>query len=90
MRKSYTVNLSTTKPSIALDTDWIKPKLSFVLIALNMHMRWLITITCVTEETIWANGQQSRHSTNPIFQSIVSSLKHIESRITCHLTINGL
>jgi hypothetical protein len=53
-----TVNLSTTKPSVALDTDWIiKPKLGFVLITLNVHMRWLITITRVTEETVWANGQ---------------------------------
>jgi len=47
-----TVNLSATKPSVALDTDWIKPKLSFILITLNMHMRWLITIACVTEEAV--------------------------------------
>jgi hypothetical protein len=44
-----------------LKTDWAKPELSFVLIAFNMYVGWLISIACLAEKTIWPNTQKSRH-----------------------------
>jgi len=56
------VNLGTVEPLVALKPDWLKPKLSFIVIPLNMDVGWLIPIACIAEESIGANRQQRRHS----------------------------
>lgn len=51
------VNLCAAEFSIALDADWIKPKLGFVFVTIDMYMKRLISIACVAEESILKSTQ---------------------------------
>lgn len=47
--------------SASLETDWIEPKLRFVIITFDMHVWRFITITGIEEESVWTNSQNGGH-----------------------------
>jgi len=56
-----TIYFCAVKTLVVLKADWTKPELSFVLIAFNLYVGWLISIACIAEKPIWPNSQKSRH-----------------------------
>jgi hypothetical protein len=56
------VNFGTAKSLVTLKANWLKPELSDLSISFNMDVGWLIAIACIAKESVWANGQQRRHS----------------------------
>jgi hypothetical protein len=51
----YSIDLRPAESAAILQPNGIEPEFSFVLITFNMHMRRLITISGVKEESIGAN-----------------------------------
>jgi hypothetical protein len=54
-------NLTSRKATATLQAHWIKPKLSKIVIAFNMNMGGLVSVTRKKEETISSNTQNSWH-----------------------------
>jgi len=46
------IQFSTRKPTAFLQSHWYKPKLSDLVLALDMHMSRFITISCIKEKAI--------------------------------------
>ncbi|MEX5219432.1 MAG: hypothetical protein NW701_16505 [Nitrospira sp.] len=57
------VQFRPRKTAAFLESDWIKPKFRDIAFALNMYMKWFITVTCIKEEAIGPYSQYSRHVT---------------------------
>jgi len=70
----YPVNLCSAEPTTALKPGGIDPKFGLVIVTLNMDMGWLIAVTCVKEESVRANSQNSGHC--PVYYFPLSALSH--------------
>jgi len=46
------IQFSTRKSTAFLQSHWYKPKLSDLVLALDMHMSRFITISCIKEKAI--------------------------------------
>jgi hypothetical protein len=44
--------LCAAKPSIALQSDRLKPELCHFIITLDMHVRKFVTVACIKEEAV--------------------------------------
>jgi len=59
---AYAVNIAFPKTAARLQSYGIKPKLGYVIIALNVNVLRLISVTRVEEESIRSNSHYRRHA----------------------------
>jgi hypothetical protein len=47
--------LASPEAAARLKSDWFKPELRDAIFPLHMHVAWLIAVTSIEEESVWAN-----------------------------------
>ena len=58
------LDLDALESTAALQADRIEPELGEVVVALHVDVRWLIAVTSIEEEAIWAKSQYRGHMAN--------------------------
>jgi hypothetical protein len=54
-------DLGTGKPTVTLQPDGIKPELRQLIVVFDMHMRRLISISSIKEETVGTDSENGWH-----------------------------
>jgi hypothetical protein len=57
-------NLGVREPKVRSESNWLQPKLHFIIAARDMNMRRLVILATVKVKTIRANSQDSRHGSS--------------------------
>jgi len=70
----YALQFRSRKTAAFLQPDRVNPKLGDMVLALDMHMRWFIAITCVKEEAIGPCSEYSRHASLSMQSGNISTL----------------
>src|SRR5205807_9211440 len=55
------VQLGSFESLVLLKSRWRQPVFRLASIALDMHVRWLVLVSCIKKETVRANSKHSRH-----------------------------
>jgi hypothetical protein len=56
------VDLLSAEATTILHPHRDKPEFGNLLVTLNMHVGWLITVPCIEKESVWTNTQHGRHN----------------------------
>lgn len=48
--------LGSPESAARLKSDWFEPELRDAIFAFHMHVTWLIAVTNIKEESVWANS----------------------------------
>lgn len=55
------IQLVSAEAVTAVQPDGIEPELGFAVVALHVHVRWLVSVTCIEEEPVWAASENGWH-----------------------------
>ena len=57
-------NLGVREPKVGSESNWLQPKLHFIIAARDMNMRRLVILAAVKVKTIRPNSQDGRHGSS--------------------------